>query len=70
MCPCAQITDQKVHYELPSIAFQSTNMQRKAGLYEFVEMLAKTSRLVTVVCDFKLPASFVCNQFVQVYKVI
>ena len=32
-------------------------------------MLAKTSRLVTVVCDFKL-VSFVCNQFVQVYKVI
>ena len=32
-------------------------------------MLAKSSRLVTVVCDFKL-ASFVCNQFVQVYKEI
>ena len=31
--------------------------------------VGKTSRLVTVVCDFKL-ASFVCNQFVQVYKVI
>ena len=32
-------------------------------------MLAKTSRLVTVVYDFKL-ASFVCKQFVQIYKVI
>ena len=32
-------------------------------------MLAKTSRLVTVVCDFKL-ASFICNQFVQVIRIM
>ena len=69
MCPCAQNNRSKATLGITFHRFSVDKYAKESWIVRIRGDVGKNFQLVTVVCDFKL-ASFVCNQFVQVYKVI